>query len=203
MHTDILSICVNGEMSESAEGARLLSEYTSLNLYRGFKSLSLRHQESNSSLCMTLIVCKDCFFYFLKCLQPSRVFSAFPLHTALFTVFFRYFLFWGEADRSVQRPYKRYCTGVLHNGLTSNFDPSIREQGRGLRVSKTGRPSQPQVHPCVQTRTHGSRVFSLRLLHILPTTLGRVDKIKIRQWQTGICRYNEAHRLPLELTVAP
>ena len=32
-----------GEMSESAEGARLLSEYTGINLYRGFKSLSLRH----------------------------------------------------------------------------------------------------------------------------------------------------------------
>ncbi len=33
-----------GEMSEPAEGARLLSEYTSLNLYRGFKSLSLRQK---------------------------------------------------------------------------------------------------------------------------------------------------------------
>ena len=31
-----------GEMTELAEGARLLSEYTGLNLYRGFKSLSLR-----------------------------------------------------------------------------------------------------------------------------------------------------------------
>ena len=31
-----------GEVSESAEGARLLSEYTGLNLYRGFKSLPLR-----------------------------------------------------------------------------------------------------------------------------------------------------------------
>lgn len=34
-------------MSESAEGARLLSEYTGINLYRGFKSLSLRHREYN------------------------------------------------------------------------------------------------------------------------------------------------------------
>ena len=33
----------DGEMSELAEGARLLSEYTGLNLYRGFNSLSLRH----------------------------------------------------------------------------------------------------------------------------------------------------------------
>lgn len=32
----------SGEVSESAEGARLLSEYTGLNLYRGFKSLPLR-----------------------------------------------------------------------------------------------------------------------------------------------------------------
>lgn len=32
-----------GEVSEPAEGARLLSEYTGLNLYRGFKSLPLRH----------------------------------------------------------------------------------------------------------------------------------------------------------------
>ena len=31
-----------GEVSESAEGARLLSEYTGLNLYREFKSLPLR-----------------------------------------------------------------------------------------------------------------------------------------------------------------
>lgn len=30
-------------MSEPAEGARLLSEYTGLNLYREFKSLPLRH----------------------------------------------------------------------------------------------------------------------------------------------------------------
>lgn len=93
MHTDILSICVNGEMSESAEGARLLSEYTSLNLYRGFKSLSLRHLEIYSSLCMTLTVYKGCFFYSLRCLQPSRAVSAAPpLHTALFTVFFSVFL---------------------------------------------------------------------------------------------------------------
>ena len=35
-----------GEVSESAEGARLLSEYTGLNLYRGFKSLPLRQQET-------------------------------------------------------------------------------------------------------------------------------------------------------------
>ena len=35
---------LSGEVSESAEGARLLSEYTGLNLYRGFKSLPLRHQ---------------------------------------------------------------------------------------------------------------------------------------------------------------
>jgi hypothetical protein len=32
-----------GEMAESAEGGRLLSDYTGLNLYRGFESLSLRH----------------------------------------------------------------------------------------------------------------------------------------------------------------
>lgn len=81
-----------------------------------FGGLSLRHQESNSSLCMTLIVCKDCFFYFLKCLQPSRVFSAFPLHSALFTVFFRYFLFWGRQtvpfkDRTRDTAQGCYTTG--------------------------------------------------------------------------------------------
>ena len=43
---DVLSGC--GEVSESAEGARLLSEYTGLNLYRGFKSLPLRHQDSKA-----------------------------------------------------------------------------------------------------------------------------------------------------------
>ncbi len=32
-----------GEMAELAEGGRLLSDYTGLNLYRGFESLSLRH----------------------------------------------------------------------------------------------------------------------------------------------------------------
>ncbi len=36
---------LSGEVSESAEGARLLSEYTGLNLYRGFKSLPLRHEK--------------------------------------------------------------------------------------------------------------------------------------------------------------
>ena len=147
MHTDILPICVNGEMSESAEGARLLSEYTSLNLYRGFKSLSLRHQESNSSLCMTLIVCKDCFFIPSSVCNPLAFSLCSPCIPRFLRYFFRYFLFWGEADRSVQRPQKRYCTGVLHNGLTSNFDSSIREQGRGLRVSKTGRLPSPRFIP--------------------------------------------------------
>ena len=32
-----------GELAESVEGARLLSEYTGQNLYRGFESLALRH----------------------------------------------------------------------------------------------------------------------------------------------------------------
>ena len=179
-------------MSESAEGARLLSEYTSLNLYRGFKSLSLRHQERNSSLCMTLTVCKDCFFYSLKCLHPSRVFSAFPLHTALFYgIFYGIFDLGGRPFRS--RPQKRSCTGVLYNGLTSSFEPSIRDQGRGLRVPTTGRPSPgpgSSLRPGKDTRdmmfhvkqhgpknprparkrvlqTQGSHVFSLRLHHIL------------------------------------
>ena len=31
-----------GELAELAEGARLLSEYMGINLYRGFKSLTLR-----------------------------------------------------------------------------------------------------------------------------------------------------------------
>ena len=35
---------VHGEMAELVEGAPLLREYTGLNLYRGFESLSLRHQ---------------------------------------------------------------------------------------------------------------------------------------------------------------
>ena len=39
----------NGEMTELAEGARLLSECTGLNSYRGFKSLSLRHSLSNNN----------------------------------------------------------------------------------------------------------------------------------------------------------
>ena len=39
---------VYGEVSELAEGARLLSEYTGLNLYREFKSLPLR-QESKGN----------------------------------------------------------------------------------------------------------------------------------------------------------
>ena len=38
---------LRGEVSESAEGARLLSEYTGINLYQGFKSLPLRHREYN------------------------------------------------------------------------------------------------------------------------------------------------------------
>ena len=33
----------HGELAESVEGARLLSEYTGQNLYRGFESLALRH----------------------------------------------------------------------------------------------------------------------------------------------------------------
>ena len=48
-----------GEVSESAEGARLLSEYTGLNLYRGFKSLPLRQQETRQ------LVFTDCLFSYL------------------------------------------------------------------------------------------------------------------------------------------
>ena len=33
-----------GELAESVEGARLLSEYTGQNLYRGFESLALRQK---------------------------------------------------------------------------------------------------------------------------------------------------------------
>ena len=35
-------ICEYGELAELAEGARLLSEYMGINLYRGFESLTLR-----------------------------------------------------------------------------------------------------------------------------------------------------------------
>ena len=51
---------LSGEVSESAEGARLLSEYTGLNLYRGFKSLPLRHQGSKagtSAMMYRLFLC--------------------------------------------------------------------------------------------------------------------------------------------------
>ena len=34
-----------GELAESVEGARLLSEYTGQNLYRGFESLALRQKK--------------------------------------------------------------------------------------------------------------------------------------------------------------
>ena len=42
-HRLVVASAFSGEVSEPAEGARLLSEYTGLNLYRGFKSLPLRH----------------------------------------------------------------------------------------------------------------------------------------------------------------
>ena len=35
-----------GELAESVEGARLLSEYAGYNLYRGFESLALRQVKS-------------------------------------------------------------------------------------------------------------------------------------------------------------
>ena len=44
-HRLVVASAFSGEVSEPAEGARLLSEYTGLNLYRGFKSLPLRHLE--------------------------------------------------------------------------------------------------------------------------------------------------------------
>ena len=40
----------NGEVSESAEGARLLSEYTGLNLYPGFESLPLRQKAKKETV---------------------------------------------------------------------------------------------------------------------------------------------------------
>ena len=44
-------------MSELAEGARLLSEYTGLNLYRGFNSLSLRHSKRKAGFSEPAFLC--------------------------------------------------------------------------------------------------------------------------------------------------
>ena len=46
----------HGELAESVEGARLLSEYTGQNLYRGFESLALRQKAKNT-------ICVLCFFF--------------------------------------------------------------------------------------------------------------------------------------------
>ena len=56
---------LSGEVSESAEGARLLSEYTGLNLYRGFKSLPLRQKSDLYDPATYLSAWRDLFFYFL------------------------------------------------------------------------------------------------------------------------------------------
>ena len=61
-------LCPKGEMSEPAEGARLLSEYTGLNLYRGFKSLSLRHSKQKSGFSRTR------FFIGFRCHRPPLCF---------------------------------------------------------------------------------------------------------------------------------
>ena len=55
-----LRLKARGEVAELVEGARLLSGYTGLNLYRGFKSLPLRQRqiitpsycESNPAFCV-------------------------------------------------------------------------------------------------------------------------------------------------------
>ncbi len=46
--TNFSIVVLRGELAESVEGARLLSEYTVLKLYRGFESLALRHKFANS-----------------------------------------------------------------------------------------------------------------------------------------------------------
>ena len=56
---------LSGEVSESAEGARLLSEYTGLNLYRGFKYLPLRQKSDLYDPAKYLSAWRDLFFYFL------------------------------------------------------------------------------------------------------------------------------------------
>lgn len=61
-----------GEVSESAEGARLLSEYTGLNLYRGFKSLPLRQQETRQ------LVLTDCLFSYLPADTPTADRAFYP-----------------------------------------------------------------------------------------------------------------------------
>ena len=49
------------------------------------------------------------------------------------------------------------------------------------------------------------RVRPVKLSSFIHTDfpLGRVDKIKIRQWQPAYADINGAYQLPLELTVAP
>lgn len=62
----------SGEVSESAEGARLLSEYTGLNLYRGFKSLPLRQQETRQ------LVLTNCLFSYLPADTPTADRAFYP-----------------------------------------------------------------------------------------------------------------------------
>ncbi len=53
-----------GELAESVEGARLLSEYTGQNLYRGFESLALRQRVNQRAFALIA--------------QPDRVFGYEP-----------------------------------------------------------------------------------------------------------------------------
>ena len=61
-----------GEVSESVEGARLLSEYTGLNLYRGFKSLPLRQKSKHDGWLQQ--ICDPPFLSSCRVNAPARAY---------------------------------------------------------------------------------------------------------------------------------
>ncbi len=71
---------------------------------------------------------------------------------------------------------------------SQSFEPSAAE--RGTRGSIPQCPYIPNQRKPVKWQTEARQ-------------LGRVDKIKIRQWQPAYADINGAYQLPLELTVAP
>ncbi len=152
-------------MSESAEGARLLSEYTGINLYRGFKSLSLRHREYNPLMYHQRV-------FLFKPIRSSREQHAVafpapagrnqPLLSPLGTVFSRYrILFFitasgGQNNRAASHLFREKLTrsgwyekpDSLLQGCPARCCCSDRFTPAGNRREKAPRMASGRRFPC-------------------------------------------------------
>lgn len=114
-HAGMTMSSPSGEVSESAEGARLLSEYTGLNLYRGFKSLPLRHQGSKAGRLQHVA------YRLFSCLKNG---SPAKMYTIVYTVVLK----WPFPGGHVSRLPSLACGGLFKRGKRFGWWYGVRSR---------------------------------------------------------------------------